>query len=361
MWRLRDGALERAPDLGAVVAATLARARPPGGPDPDGDEALGAALARRCAGPRWAAARALVGHYVEGYHAADVERVSARWAAAVEEAEGGVDPAQARGLGFLHAAGGLSRAVDLLAADLVAGGVVHLATPVVGVRWRPGRVEVEARGRAGEPRRFEARAAIVTLPLGVLKAGAVAFDPPLRDKAPALAHLETGDVVKLVLRFDASPLEGARAPGGALDGAKLLFAPDEPLPTWWTPAPVRAPVLVAWAGGRAARALDGRALDAQVAAALTTLGRLLDRPADDLRARLRAARAHPWAQDPFARGAYSWLVAGGGGAPRDLGRPLGDALFFAGEATAADGDNATVEGAMRSGERAAREVLAASP
>ncbi|MBX3469335.1 MAG: FAD-dependent oxidoreductase [Planctomycetes bacterium] len=354
-WRLRDGALERVPDLGAVVAATLARVRPDGA-----DEPLRAALDRRCAGPRWAGARALVEHYVEGYHAADVARVSARWAATVEAGDDDdLDPAQARGLGFLHAPGGLSRVIEHLARDLVAAGVVHLDTPVVGVRWGRGGVTVEARGPAGEPRLLEARAAVVTLPLGVLKAGLVAFDPPLRDKAAALAGLEAGHVVKLVLRFDRSPLDDARGPGGALDGAKFLFAPGEALPTWWTPAPVRAPVLVAWAGGPAAQALAARSLDAQVEAALTTLGRVLDLPPADLRARLRAVRAHPWTQDPFARGAYSWVVAGGGDAPRDLGRPLEGALFFAGEATADDGDNATVEGAMRSGERAAREVLAA--
>jgi monoamine oxidase len=66
-----------------------------------------------------------------------------------------------------------------------------------------------------------------------------------------------------------------------------------------------------------------------------------------------------WSADPFARGAYSWVLVGGAGARRELARPLRDTLFFAGEATD-EAHAATVEGALRSGERAAREVLAAA-
>ncbi len=43
-----------------------------------------------------------------------------------------------------------------------------------------------------------------------------------------------------------------------------------------------------------------------------------------------------------------------------LGAPVDDALFFAGEATSLDGQGGTVNGALETGERAAREALAAS-
>jgi monoamine oxidase len=72
--------------------------------------------------------------------------------------------------------------------------------------------------------------------------------------------------------------------------------------------------------------------------------------------RLEGAHVHDWSADPFARGAYSYVTVGGRTARRRLAAPLAGTLFFAGEATD-DESAATVEGALRSGERAAREIL----
>jgi monoamine oxidase len=72
---------------------------------------------------------------------------------------------------------------------------------------------------------------------------------------------------------------------------------------------------------------------------------------------------HDWTHDPFSRGAYSYValggVAGSGGARIALGEPVDDTLFFAGEATSSDNQGGTVNGALESGERAAREAAAA--
>jgi Flavin containing amine oxidoreductase len=55
--------------------------------------------------------------------------------------------------------------------------------------------------------------------------------------------------------------------------------------------------------------------------------------------------------------AYSYVRAGGLEAPRQLGAPLADTLFFAGEATDSDGHTGTVHGAMASGNRVVDEIL----
>ena len=68
--------------------------------------------------------------------------------------------------------------------------------------------------------------------------------------------------------------------------------------------------------------------------------------------------SHNWHADPFARGAYSYAGVGGSEAGTELAVPVDGTLFFAGEATQSDGQNATVHGAIASGARAAREVLA---
>ena len=65
-----------------------------------------------------------------------------------------------------------------------------------------------------------------------------------------------------------------------------------------------------------------------------------------------------WAGDPYARGAYSYIPVGGLDAPAELAAPVEGRLFFAGEATDTAGDPGTVHGALRSGERAARELAA---
>jgi monoamine oxidase len=91
--------------------------------------------------------------------------------------------------------------------------------------------------------------------------------------------------------------------------------------------------------------------------ALASLGSLFGREID-IAAELRAWYYHDWQQDPFARGAYSYVTVGGSAARAALGEPLEDTLFFAGEAT--DEEGGTVAGALQSGVRAARELLAAA-
>ncbi len=73
---------------------------------------------------------------------------------------------------------------------------------------------------------------------------------------------------------------------------------------------------------------------------------------------LKAPIMHDWGADPFARGAYSYLGVGGERARTQLAATVDDTLFFAGEATSEDGQGGTVNGALVTGERAAREVAA---
>jgi monoamine oxidase len=77
------------------------------------------------------------------------------------------------------------------------------------------------------------------------------------------------------------------------------------------------------------------------------------------REQLESGVVHDWGRDPFARGAYSYLAVNGGDARATLAAPIDDTLFFAGEATANDGQGGTVNGALETGERAAREAAAA--
>lgn len=68
-------------------------------------------------------------------------------------------------------------------------------------------------------------------------------------------------------------------------------------------------------------------------------------------------RRTSWSADPFARGSFSFPAVGATPEQRDaLSQPVRDRVFFAGEATSPDFPG-TVQGALESGLRAAREVV----
>ena len=200
-----------------------------------------------------------------------------------------------------------------------------------------------------------ARHAIVTLPLELLRigaAGAVEFHPPL-NKRWSLDHLASGPVVKLVMQFD-QPFWEPLARGRYRDASFFHDARGR-FPTFWTSLPLRTPFLTAWAGGPKAVALKGLDCESLVRLALIDLRRIFK--SSRVPRHAHAAWHHDWQADPFARGAYSYVKAGGASARRKLAAPLGRTLHFAGEATDFSGEATTVGGAILSGLRAARELL----
>jgi monoamine oxidase len=275
---------------------------------------------------------------VQGFDAADPKRVSAQ--SIIEEwGEGGsLGDAQPR------PEGGYGSLMDWLAADLISRKVnLQLGAVVRQVRWRRGGVTL--RGSFQEqPFTVHARQAIVTLPLGVLQANDVRFVPALAAKRTALDALASGPVIRVAMRFH-EPVWEKRAPGVA-----FFHSPRADFPTFWTPLPLRAPLFTAWAGGPRAAKLTGKSRRTLVNKALADVQRIFPD------ARLAAARVQDWQQDPYSRGGYSYVLVGGAGAREVLAAPLQDTLFFAGEATDTE-EAGTVAGALRSGVRAAREVL----
>src|SRR5712692_4787233 len=75
--------------------------------------------------------------------------------------------------------------------------------------------------------------------------------------------------------------------------------------------PVYAPILVAWARGPSADLLAGLSSTVQVDRALDALTRLLGEPRALIDRQLVTWATQDWAADPFARGAYSYVRAGG--------------------------------------------------
>jgi len=299
-------------------------------------------------------ARSFARMMAEGFDAADTARASARAIAAEWTGDTlGSAPTS-------RPANGYASLLAALMAPLHSGRLrLQLQTMVQAVRWSKGSVEVAGRF-LGRGFKAHSRCLVVGLPLGVLQrpagaAGAVRFTPALIAKRQALRGLASGPVMKLLLRF-ASPFWEALH-GGRYRDASFFHVPDALVPTFWTSAPARAPLLVAWAGGPRAQRLTAGAAPAEIARrAMASLQALFGKSVD-IAGELEGYYYHDWQRDPYARGAYSYVSVGAGDARASLARPLAATLFFAGEATDAD-EGGTVTGALRSGVRAAREVLA---
>lgn len=296
------------------------------------DEPFGAWLARqRGLGDD---ERAILAAYAEGFYAARLERASTR-AIQLEEA------AIARNGGDRSFR--IAEGYGALARYLARGVRVELRREVRAIRWSPGRVDVDAGGES-----FAARRVVVALPLAVLRRGRLFEPDPHRD----LRGLETGPAIKLTLRFR------ARFWGGRPPAPAFVHVPHARFPTWWAAWPAPVPLLVAWAGGGAADRLRASGV-AVPDVAIAEAAPLLGVSEAEVRRQLLAVHHHDWSADPYSGGAYAYVAVGGIEAQRRAALPIDDTLFFAGEWTDFD-DIGTVTGALRSGERAAAEVLRAA-
>jgi monoamine oxidase len=232
----------------------------------------------------------------------------------------------------LRVAGGNQRIALRLAERLP--GAVHLGVPVQAVSWSgPGaRVAVEGA-------ELDAEACLLAVPASVI--GRIRFDPPLPDwKAGALGRVAYGHAAKLFVPLRQVPPASA-----------VLSVPDH----YWTWTARGAdgavqPVVSAFAGSAPALAA------LEVTAGPATWRRRLAalRPDLDLD---RGAVLSTWDDDPWIEAAYSTRTpAFRPGDPDLLARPVGP-LHFAGEHTAGPWSG-LMEGALRSGHRAATELLA---
>ena len=225
--------------------------------------------------------------------------------------------------------GGNDRIARSIALGL--GDAVRLSAPVSRVAWGDGSVRVRLAG--GEE--TIADAAVIAVPASVLDS--ISFDPPLSPAKPAVRY---GQAAKLFV--------GLRTPAPP---SQVLSVPER----FWCYTQLGAdgepvPFVGAFAGSPGA--LEMLAVAAGPERWVSALVRL--RP--DLDLDLDVVMLASWADDPWVQGAYSARSAT---VPLDtdaLARPVGP-LHFAGEHTAGAW-HGLMEGALRSGFRAAAEVLA---
>lgn len=298
-------------------------------------------------------ARPMATLYVEGFHAAHAGNISVKGLIKTNTAAAQIDDEKQ----FRPSNGYVTLARKLYDEAMEHGASFRFETVVREVTWSAGAVTVTTTG--GE--QFKARRLLVTLPLGVLQSGDVTFMPRLTGKEEAARKLAVGQVVKVLLRFGEPFWEEITLPTedgkhGELKDLCFLHAPDELPPTWWTQFPVRAPLLVGWAGGTRAEELLPLSEDELRDRSLTALSHIFATPRHALEDLLVDFYTHNWSTDPFSLGAYSYIPIGGLDAQAELSEPIEDTLYFAGEALNTFGHHGTVHGAIQSALRSTAAI-----
>jgi monoamine oxidase len=348
-WLAQSGALRRT-SFWKGVDRVLRRIDPS-----DDDESVAAFLARKPGGRSLARQRRAARDFVQGFYAADPERLSAQSVAAGDDES----PSEAAS----HAAR-LTEGYDRVAAGLARGlgARLHLRASVTEIAWERGGAELTVRSRSGRTRRIAARCAIVTVPLGVLQArgdepGGIRFRPDPPHIRRALGALAMGSAIRLAFWVKEFPWQRAASRDGRLDHLSFLHLKRDPFRVWWTAYPLRRPMMVAWSGGPPAAELSRRSRPEVESIALRGLAEGLGVSIRRVSSCVKEVWTHNWDADPYARGAYSYPLVGGSEAAKSLARPVESTLFFAGEATDPEAAG-TVEGAIATGLRAARQVSA---
>jgi monoamine oxidase len=247
---------------------------------------------------------------------------------------------------------GYSALVERLATRL--GDRIVLNAPVRDVRTGEEGVAVHVVGDAGTPNvEYTARAVVVTVPLSLLKDETIRFDPPLpAAKRAAIGRVAFGHAYALHLTVRGGQHrrklgDFAMVYGGT---ASSFYRPQVGLRR-------SGEQLVAFTVGREAERRGRLSDEDMVRATVEEWDALL--PDDARLGPIDGSRVHRWSTDPWTRGAYSFLPPGSTlGDRRALAAPVDGRLFFAGEATDVEGHAATVAGAIATGLRAAKEVLA---
>lgn len=194
---------------------------------------------------------------------------------------------------------------------------------------------------------YEADAVIVTLPLGVLKAGTVSFSPALPEfKQASMSAIKMGLFNKIAMRFE--------EPFWPIHSDLIELIPERhdlvvQFLNWYKYT--GQPILIACIAADTARQWEAESNERTVALIMDVLkkyfGNSVKEPVSTVITR--------WGQDEFSRGSYSVVHPGATAKQFDaLGEPVGR-LFFAGEATSMK-HQGTVHGAYLSGLRAAKQI-----
>jgi monoamine oxidase len=262
---------------------------------------------------------------------------------------------------------------------------VCLNSPVTRIEYGAAGVKVHSGART-----YEARSALVTVSVGVLQSGKIAFEPALpAGKREAIEQIRMGHMQKVIIPFK-EDIFGEALPNtwvlyeGKVDpaekalaaGAKLSVGAQDRRVMAFVLKPLGANIAIGFYGGEWAQLFESQCQgrewtsglrspsgcdDMAIDGAVRALAAMYKGAAERA---IQADQIHVtrWSLEPFTLGAYSVPEPGAWDKREVLGRPVaaGDEgplrLFFAGEASSPSIFNGSYPGALETGIRAAREI-----
>jgi len=232
--------------------------------------------------------------------------------------------------------------IGKLLGKLAVGSRIQFYSPVTQIQWDASLVKVETRSGA-----LTARAVIVTASTGVLGSGKIKFQPGLPARyIEAIGKLRLGSYDHVALEFDNNPL--------ALKKDDLVFEKTTGRRTAALLANVSGTGLyVVELTGRLGAGLAEEGEAAMTAFAIDWVEGTFG---SKLKSRLKRTHATRWSKEPWILGAFPFASPGGQWARKALSQPVGERLWFAGEAVH-ETLWGTVGGAWESGELAADAAI----
>lgn len=292
---------------------------------------------------KYATIRVSVRKFVEGFDAADPDRVS-MFALREEWNHFDEDPQ-------FRIKEGYGKLMDALQADCIRRNVEIVTSQVVSkITWRQNHVEVRTDG----DETFTAEKVIITVPVGVLLSNSIQFEPEIPEQFGAVRKLGFGGVIKFLAEFHTPVWEEDSNSFRRMPDAGFLFS-DATIPTWWTQLPDDKPILTGWLSGPPAQTWDTKHDLAK--AGMSSLAYVLGCDENHLQQSIKSFAVINWLEDPFSRGAYSYTTPETEAAKSVLNAPLLGTVFFAGEAFNEGKEMGTVEAALKSGKAVAEKIL----
>lgn len=205
----------------------------------------------------------------------------------------------------------------------------------------------------GEGDTHECTRVIVTVPLSILKSGAISFSPQLPlVNTSAWNRIGMSGGIKVALSFF-SNFWNRSATSIYTEG----FAREYYIPGIGRSNSNR--VLTATIVGDQAAALEGKSDEEIITLLLADLDAIYPNQGGQASHNFDEANSYlfDWSKQEYIKGATSYPLVSGTGAAAAMATPVQNRIFWAGEATAHNGNSATVQGAMESSKRATIELF----
>ena len=194
---------------------------------------------------------------------------------------------------------------------------------------------------------YTARTLLVTVSTGVLQSGVIEFDPPLPQwKQDAIDALPMGLLDKVAIQFDRDIFKDTPA-------TSIVYELSSEHISYFLVNPYQSNTVIALVGGDHAAELENQGEQVAIDEAMGQLRKIYGPVVDEAFVR---GRFIAWGQNPLTRGSYSIAKPGFQHMRKQLKKPIGNKIFFAGEACS-EAWGGCLPGAFFTGEKAARQII----